>query len=160
MASALSPHKSTLRTLFIGALPESSLAGFDLRDFARLEKLSLSYWATGCDAGTEARLLAPRLRAFTWSFHIIPGNQRQDETYFNFEEQQEIWLRGLAHNAIEQRVPLRKIHITFEPSDYRTPSETGTDESPWDRMARLKKEMRGAGISLSYDEACISGTYF
>jgi len=44
LAKALSPHKSTLRSLCISLLNKRwSLADFNLRNFTNLENLSLSY---------------------------------------------------------------------------------------------------------------------
>ncbi|KAK3377086.1 hypothetical protein B0T24DRAFT_235111 [Lasiosphaeria ovina] len=156
VASALSPHKSTLRSLLVGSLGEKSgsLTGVDLSEFTRLEELSLSYWATGSEAGTEAQLLAPGLRAFSWSFHL---EDQQSESYFDFQEPQEKWLRTLVHTAVEERVPLRKLQITFVPSDYGKPGEARPKEWPWDCMDRVVgKEMQDLGVTLSHGEPTIS----
>ncbi|KAK3347290.1 hypothetical protein B0T25DRAFT_298401 [Lasiosphaeria hispida] len=152
LGSAISPHKSTLRTLLIGSLRARSLENFDLAGFTALEELSISYWATGCEAGHEAKLLAPRLRELTWSFHV---EDQQSESYYDFQEPQESWLRRLAAAAIEQKVPLRKIHINFKPSDDRVRGEVRPKEWPWDCMDRVASEVRDLGIFLSYEEPCI-----
>jgi len=157
MANAVFPHRETLRTLLIGSLPECSMADFDLSEFTALEELGLSYWATGCEAGTEAQLLAPHLRKFIWSFH---AEEEQSESYFDFQKPQETWLRTFVHTAVHRGVPLREIHITFDPSDYGKPGEARPSEWPWDCMERIGGEMRAVDMSLSYDKPSISRQAF
>jgi len=153
MASALHPHKSTLRTLIIGSLPERSLVGFTLNEFVELEELNLSYWATGCEAGSETRFLAPRLRKFTWSFHV---EDQHSESYSDFQQPQETWLRTLVLAAVKQQIPLQQIHIVFHPRDYRKPGEARPLQWPWDCMDNVGSAMRDVGMLLSYDKPSIS----
>jgi hypothetical protein len=157
VANAILPHRATLRSLRIGSLPECSLTGFDLHEFTALEELDLSYWATGCEAGTEAQLLAPRLRKFIWSFH---AEEERSESYFDFQRPQEMWLRALVRSAVDQAVPLRKVYIIFDPTDNGKPGEARPSEWPWDCMDRIGGEMRAVNMTLSFGKPSISRQAF
>lgn len=153
----LSVHRSTLTTLHISALREPWLHHFSFSRFESLTDLNLSYWSTGCMRGTETRFLAPRLRKFTWSFQL--ELQDEFESSFDFQEDQELWLRRLAGSALLSRIPLRHIHINYRPADCDRDEEEPRARAPrwpWDFMYRLKGDLAIHGIELTFDEPCMS----
>ncbi|UKZ49273.1 hypothetical protein TrVGV298_003518 [Trichoderma virens] len=108
IASIISPHKTTLRSITIGALQEEGLANFDLTDFESLEHLWLSAWATGSAANYETNLLAPRLTKFYWSF---TAEDQHGESLHDFGEEQERWLgrQGLEPSLLQLEQELSSV---------------------------------------------------
>ncbi|KAL6699841.1 hypothetical protein J3F84DRAFT_345146 [Trichoderma pleuroticola] len=146
IASVISPHKTTLRSLTIGEVQERGLVNFDLTDFESLEHLSLSAWATGFGAGYETNLLAPRLTKFCWSFTT------RRLGVIDFDEEQENWLRRFAAAAVERKLPLREIYIEFSMQPCSGQCVSTNDIYPWDRMKHIARGIQARGISLSWED--------
>ncbi|KAL7913905.1 hypothetical protein GGI35DRAFT_438910 [Trichoderma velutinum] len=150
IASILSPHKATLRSITIGALQERGLVDFDLTDFESLENLSLSAWATGFVAGYETNLLSPRLTNFRWSF---TAEDEWGPFLRDFGEEQEHWLKQLATAAIVRKLPLQGIYIQYTPDVFGSEIP---EIYPWDRMEHISRDIQNDGISLSWTNPNLS----
>lgn len=147
----LTIHKSTLRTIKIRCINVGGLTGFDLRDFEKLQELSLSYQTTRgtTDIHLIPNLLAPQLRVFHWDLTL--EDQQCNESFDFFQQNEEDWLRTLALTAIEQGCPLRRIEIKFTPM-YSSPIGV----YPWDRMDALGRELQPHGIKVCYNNPSMS----
>jgi hypothetical protein len=122
--------------------------------FPQLEVLRLSRWQMEKDlefSCEEANvLLAPNLETFGWDFGVYPHTSWTD-----FGNKEEDWLRGLAKAAITRKAALKRIEITYSPD----PDLWGVKEEdgyPWDRMDRIRDEIRPCGITLEYSEPPLS----
>ncbi|KAL3429563.1 hypothetical protein BDV09DRAFT_190015 [Aspergillus tetrazonus] len=159
----LAIHKSTLRSIKIRALNIRGLAGFDVREFERLEELSLSssiicrlYKAWKHDDHTLSTLVGPRLRSF--ELDLTLEDQQHCESLGDFGEMEENWLRALAHFAVRQEYPLREIRIQFAPYGYETSDLDG--RYSWDRMDDLDRELQLHGIRVHYSPPTVSRAEF
>ncbi|KAL4746854.1 hypothetical protein BDW72DRAFT_183940 [Aspergillus terricola var. indicus] len=159
----LAIHKSTLRSIKIRALDTGGLAGFDAREFERLEELSLSsaticrsYKAWKRDDHTLSTLLGPRLRAFALDMTL--EDQQHTESLNDFSEEEENWLRALCHLAVRQQLPLREIRIQFAPYEYDLYDSNSW--YPWDRMDDLNREFQLHGIRVRYSPPTVSRAEF
>lgn len=152
LGSMLLMHKDTLRTVEIGYLSQSGRGRpFDWAQFPNLEVLRLSRWQMAKDlklSPAEADLLlAPSLRTFGLSFSIY---DQHSESWTDFGDTEEHWVRDFAKAAIARKAALNKIEIEFHPD-----SIWGTNEEdgyPWDRMNKIQDEIRPYGIVLEYSE--------
>ena len=167
LGSILATHKLSLQHILIGSLGHPGLADFDLAEYDRLETLNLSYWATGCNAGYEANILAPNLQKFTWRFTGDDGWDDEDDgeeirevTLLDFGQPQEDWLRRLAAAARMRNSPLHQIHIQYAPDDSFHDGLAVTTIYPWDRMDRIAGDILNGGIQLSYDPPSITREAF
>ncbi|KAL4998620.1 hypothetical protein BDV10DRAFT_69063 [Aspergillus recurvatus] len=159
----LATNKSTLRSIKIRAIDVGGLVGFDMREFERLEKLSLSS-ATICreykhwesEDHSLSTLLGPRLHEFELDMTL--EDQQHCEFLADFGEAEENWLRALGHLAVKQRCPLREIRIQFHPYAY-VPSSFH-DRYPWDRMDDLDRELQPHGIRVRYTPPSLSREQF
>ncbi|KAL6237198.1 hypothetical protein BDW75DRAFT_88463 [Aspergillus navahoensis] len=159
----LAINKSTLRSIKIRAINVGGLTGFDMREFERLEELSLSS-ATICrkykhwesEDHSLSVLLGPRLYAFELDMTL--EDQQHCESLDDFGEIEENWLRALGHLAVRQRRPLREIRIQFAP--YAHVSSGFHDRYPWDRMDDLDRELRPNGIRVRYTPPTLSREQF
>jgi hypothetical protein len=163
LRSILIIHKSTLRSIKIRALNIRGLAGFDVREFERLEELSLSssiicrlYKAWQHDDHTLSALVGPRLRSF--ELVLTLEDQQHCESLGDFGETEENWLRALAHFAIRKQYPLREIRIQFAPYKYETLDFDC--RYPWDRMDDLDRELQLHGIRVHYSPPTVSRAEF
>jgi hypothetical protein len=153
--SMLLMHKDTLRTIDIGYLSSSGRGRlFDASDFPKLEVLKLSRRQMEKNlefSSTEADLLlAPNLKTFGWSFSIY---DQHSESWTDFGDREERWLREFARAATARKAVLKKIEITFTPDEWRSKEEDGY---PWDRIDKIRDEVRPRGIALEYSEPPLS----
>ena len=155
MIPAVAQHRATLRSLQIIGMRDSGLSGFDLTAFTCLEDLRLSTGSTGRDIDDQAQLLAPRLRKFTWIFPGFPSSHH-DIGWNVFGQREEDWIRSLAQTAAGYGSPLREIFIDDQPTFEDDDQDGISDTYPWDRMDRVADEIRGSGITLSYNPPQIS----
>ncbi|SPO06417.1 uncharacterized protein DNG_09107 [Cephalotrichum gorgonifer] len=155
VASALAPHKSTLRHLSIGYLPIKGLEDFDLTGFENLEELTLSSWTTRSDFFMNGeRLLAPRLRKFTWNFPV--EEERGYGPLHEFKEPQAAWLRLFARAAVGAGLPLSLIYVDFYGVDNCGWSDNLPAIYPWDHIDRVADEVKGAGIEVVYPKPILT----
>ncbi|KAK4071431.1 uncharacterized protein Triagg1_6092 [Trichoderma aggressivum f. europaeum] len=154
IASVISTHKTTLRSLTIGEVQERGLINFDLTDFESLEYLSLSAWATGFDTGYEMNLLAPRLAKFRWSF----ATRRED--IIDFDDEQENWLRRFAAAAVARKLTLQEIFIQFYLRSFCGQRVSFNERYPWDRMKHIARDIQGHGINLSWADPNMSREFW
>ncbi|KAL4737419.1 hypothetical protein BDV11DRAFT_155059 [Aspergillus similis] len=159
----LAINKSTLRSIKIRALNIGGLAGFDAREFERLEELSLSsaticrtYKAWERDDHTLSTLLGPRLRAFELDMTL--EDQQHTECFNDFGEEEENWLRALVRLAVKQRCPLREVRIQFAPYEYYL--YDSNVRYPWDRMDDLDREFQLHGTRVRYPPPTVSRADF
>jgi hypothetical protein len=147
-------HRNSLVSLDIGHLPREGRAKLcDFSEFSVLEKLSLSRWHFGesreklLDSQQifENCLSPPRLRKFTWTFSMMDSAWPQ---WYDFEHEEESWVRNLAQTAISRKSLLRKIRIFYYPLTLGNP-ELDYDY-PWDRMDALNEEFQPHGIAITY----------
>ena len=146
--SWLLAHKRTLQSLDFGYLSGSARRSlFNASDFLALKVLKLSRWemprelrspVTDADA-----LLAPNLRTFGWSFSI---NDEHCESWDDFGDTEENWLRGFAKTAIARKAALDRIEIEFNPYESIWDEET----YPWNRLDSIRDEILPYGITLKY----------
>ena len=149
IGAAISPQASTLRTLSIGYLEIEGLRGFDLTGFESLEELTLSAWTTGSDAGDEEKLLAPRLRKFTWDFPI--EECRGMGPLHELGESEGQWLQRFAGAAIRTHSRLSLIYVAFFAVDHCSCRPESLPEIyPWDHIDGVADRVRGAGIEVKY----------
>ncbi|KAK4238530.1 hypothetical protein C8A03DRAFT_15027 [Achaetomium macrosporum] len=182
--SYLVPHMLTLETIRIGSMSNCSphepltglLSGVDFTLFERLRLLSLSYFATGSDAG-ESSVLAPHLETFEWVFDAEDGRS----LYLNsFGKQEEDFLWRLAAAAVSRRSALRRINIIFRPATSISTTVSLDNgrfangpsilmswahgeretEYPWDRMDRVAREVRKFGIAVTYNKPSVTREEF
>ncbi|KAK5660203.1 hypothetical protein OQA88_13675 [Cercophora sp. LCS_1] len=176
--AALTPHKSTLRTLDTGktypytrgrghVIPDDRgdlrdpFYNINLSDFTALESLTL--WNKLIQPkiskahGHDAILSVPNLRKFTWRFPIVSDTTCKHHILREFEEQEEEWLLTLAQTAMERNHPLEHIHI--EGSDIMG-LIAFPEIYPWDRMDRVATLIQPGGITLTRDEPSISREVF
>ncbi|KAL4795374.1 hypothetical protein BDV19DRAFT_168755 [Aspergillus venezuelensis] len=116
----LAIHRTTLRSISIRCINSGGLSGFDMRSFPRLEELCLSEGATSPHhrdssllANLIPNLIAPQLRIFHWDLAL--ENQQCSETFYCLDEEEENFLRAIAHAAIEAKAPLRMLKVTYNP---------------------------------------------
>lgn len=153
----LMTHKETLKSIEIGYLPpEGRIRRFVASDFPQLEVLRLSRWQMAKDleefSHEEAdALLVPKLKIFGWDFGIY---DQHTESWTDFGHKEEGWLRGLAKVATMRKAALKRIEIIYNPEPL--PAEWEQDGYPWDRMDRLRDEIRPSGITLEYSEPSLS----
>ncbi|KAL4956309.1 hypothetical protein BDW69DRAFT_89715 [Aspergillus filifer] len=150
----LAIHRSTLRSISIRCINSGGLSGFDMRAFPRLEELCLSKGATSphyrdslIHANLIPNLIAPQLRIFHWDMTL--EDQQCMETLYCLQDEEENFLRAIAHAAIEAKVPLRMLRVTYEPDTWLK-NEIGY---PWDRLDALGREpeLLAAGIRVCYN---------
>ncbi|RDW63228.1 uncharacterized protein DSM5745_10339 [Aspergillus mulundensis] len=167
----LSIHKASLRSIKLNHINRGGLAGFDMRDFERLEMLSLST-ATVCSASRLYDydehvldvLFAPNLRALELDFareyksHTSLDSYSRREGLEDFDEAEERWLHTLAHMAIRKRCPLREIKVIFRPRRYDESQSAA--RYPWDRMDDLDEELRPYRIRICYNTPTVSRAEF
>jgi hypothetical protein len=156
----LLPHKTTLKVIDIGYLSRQGTARFThfrACDFPALEVLRLSRRQMALDLAftpeqEEALLGEGNFKIFGWDFSIY---DQHNEDWTEFGAAEENWLRDFAKAAIRRKTPLSKIEIQFDPDD---PSWTYSDAEiatfvyPWDRMDKVRDEIRPAGITLVYSD--------
>jgi hypothetical protein len=148
-------HKDTLKVIEIGSLSAGGRAHFfSACDFPKLEVLGLSRWQREKNlefSPAEAdALLGPSLKVFTWDFTIY---DQHSESWTDFGEREEQWVRELAKAAIARKAALKKIKIIFNPEDWETKEEDGY---PWDRMNKVRDEIQPHGLVLEYSEPRLS----
>lgn len=158
MGRQLIPHQSTLRTLAIKYLEVEGLDGFDLTGFTSLEDLTLSAWTTGAAEGCEGKLLAPRLRKFTWDFPVEEARGRGP--LHEFKAPQREWLRRLASAAVRENVPLRVICVDFYGVDVCGWANDLPEVYPWDYIDSVADEFRDAGIRVKYPRPILTKDEF
>jgi len=144
VASALSPHMETIRTLVVNTYYVSSPIRADLSGFTRLKELTLSLSTTRIAKDyTREILTAPNIHKFRW---VISDYFRL--SLFRFGASEEDWLRCLAGAAAVQGSTLREIEVDW--------GEIGVDKPfwprkpeiyPWDRLERLQRELTQGGQS-------------
>jgi hypothetical protein len=156
----LLPHRATLKVIDIGYLSRQGTARFThfrACDFPALEVLRLSRRQMALDLAftpgqEEALLGGGNFKIFGWDFSIY---DQHNEEWNEFGTVEENWLRNFAKAAIRRKTPLNKIEIQFNPDD---PSWTYSDAEiatfvyPWDRMDKVRDEIRPAGITLVYSD--------
>ncbi|KAL4970612.1 uncharacterized protein BDV14DRAFT_195295 [Aspergillus stella-maris] len=159
----LAIHRTTLRSISIRCINSGGLAGFDMRAFPRLEELCLSEGSTSPHhrdssllANLIPNLIAPQLRNFHWDMTL--EDQQCAETLYCLQEEEENFLRAVAHAAIEAKVPLRMLRVTYNPDTWLE-YEIGY---PWDRLDALGREpeLAAAGIRVCYNTPNISREEF
>lgn len=95
-------------------------------------------------------LLSPNLKTLEWDFreHVF------DYSYWvDFGDKEERWVGGLAKEAIARKSTLRQIKIYYDPDPrYSIPK----DGYPWDRMDRIRDEIRPHGIELVYSKPAVT----
>ena len=89
-------------------------------------------------------LLAPNLRTFGWSFSI---EDQHSEDWTDFGDKEANWLREFARTAITRKAALNRIEVEFNPDDWEA---WRRDDYPWDRMDKIRDEVRPHGIALDY----------
>ena len=151
LGSMLLMHKDTLNTIDIGYLSKAGRGRlFDAAHFPNLEVLGLSRWQMASDLKFSAAeadlLLAPSLKAFELDFSIY---DQHSESWTDFGDMEEDWVREFARTAIARKAALEKIRITFNPDSWGTKEEDGY---PWDRMDKIRDEIRPYGMALEYSE--------
>ncbi|KAI9923882.1 hypothetical protein ASPWEDRAFT_181920 [Aspergillus wentii DTO 134E9] len=144
--STLLNHNDTLKTIDIGNVCYSDASPlFPASDFPELEALSLSRSAMEDDlkfSPTVAdTLLAPKLKSFTLDCR---WTDEEAECSPDFGADEEKWLRELIKEAITRKAALKK--ITIEYTSYWG-GGNGV-EYPWDRVDRLRNEMRPFGFEF------------
>lgn len=155
----LLPHRSTLKSICIGALPACKSDRLNFSDFIELETLKLSAW--GLDLDTDAQIpgvLAPKLKQFTINFNSNDSTFLSKTRFHHYTPRADDWLRSLGYLAAERRVPLREICIQFEPASWIRP--LSTDKYPWDRMDVLRTNLLGLGIDLKYSRPTLTREEF
>lgn len=171
---AITHHKSTLRTLNIGIIGrrcKASLGGFDLTDFENLEELTLSPLCTGTEVGHEDKLLAPRLRKFTWQFPRLGrrgargaprarGDRGDGTTWNEFLEEEGAWISALAMAAVDKGGVLREIVVDFFNVEYFRWGGPQAEIYPWEHIDRVAAEVRAMGIAFEYPPAFVSRDMF
>ncbi|KAK3349727.1 hypothetical protein B0T25DRAFT_248460 [Lasiosphaeria hispida] len=156
LASALSPHMETLRTLVVNTFYVSSPTHVDLSGFKRLMELTLSLSTTGTACCATAGILtAPSIYKFRW---VISDDYHLDLLGFGGAE--EDWLRRVARAAVAQRSSLREMEVSWRPTRvYRRFHSGGKPEIyPWDRLENLQGELLQGGrssIRLSWSSPSI-----
>lgn len=154
--SMLLMHKDTLKSVDISYLsPRGRGRLFVASDFPQLEVLRLSRWQMKKDLEfsieeADALLLAPNLKTFAWDFGVY---DQHTESWTDFGTNEEEWLRGLAKAATARKAALKEIEITYNPEPFDAREEDGY---PWDRMDRIRNEIRPYGITLAYSEPSLS----
>jgi len=148
--SWLQIHKDTLRHIRIGKLSYGAKGRlFNAAEFPNLEYLRLSRWLMNPALDTAEEdaelLLAPKLRKFVWDFAT---NEVFRENWKDFGEREEEWLRGFAKAAIARRHGLQVIDVRFSPEDMSSNEPLGY---PYDRMDRVREEIRSSGLELVHD---------
>ncbi|OAA73613.1 F-box domain protein [Cordyceps fumosorosea ARSEF 2679] len=166
--NALLQHRDTLTALDLGFLRRRSSADageaatmIDVSLFPALRELTLSRWSfrstdLAFTGETGRRLLAPRLRRFTWSFGI---GFMESERLSDMGPNEEAWLRDFGNYAAERRRRggeacdggcLRTIYVRYLP--IRVLGEQGSAEYPWDRLRRVADDLAPRGIELLYSD--------
>ncbi|KAI2464468.1 hypothetical protein F4781DRAFT_70353 [Annulohypoxylon bovei var. microspora] len=153
--SWLSSHKDTLEEIYIGYLSAFSKGTLiDVSEFSALNSLTLSRYSFSDDlescAADASLLLAPGLETFTWSFSIY---DQHCESWDAIGENEERWLRQFAEAAASKSIPLKRIHIIFDPDYWGYQVEDGY---PWDRLDRVKVYSRQLNIELSYTKPALT----
>lgn len=151
LGSMLLMHKDTLKTIEIGYLSRSGIGRpFNWAQFPNLETLRLSRWQMTDDLNfspVEADLLlAPNLKTFGLSFSI---HDQHSEGWADFGDTEEHWVREFAKAAIASKAALKNIEIEFHPDSSWSSQEDGY---PWDRMDKIRDEIRPYGMALEYSE--------
>ncbi|KIW29054.1 uncharacterized protein PV07_04900 [Cladophialophora immunda] len=154
--SMLLVHKETLKTVDISyPSPEGRGRLFIASDFPHLETLRLSRWQMDRDLVFSREdadaLLASNLQTFGWDFGIY---DQHSESWTDFGTKEAEWLRALAKAAAARKAALKRIEITYNPDPCY--AQTEGDGYPWDRMDRLRDEIRPYGIALEYSEPSLS----
>jgi hypothetical protein len=157
----LAIHRTTLLSISIRCINFGGLTGFDVRDFPNLQELRLSDATTSpryrnytTDAHLIPNLLAPRLRVFHWDLTL--EDQQCSESLGYFSQEEEDFLRAVAHEAIKVKCPLRMLRITYTPYTWLE----SDIQYPWDRMDTLNRELQVAGIQVCYNPPTISHEEF
>ncbi|KAF2188456.1 hypothetical protein K469DRAFT_660153 [Zopfia rhizophila CBS 207.26] len=142
--SWLSIQRETLRSIDIGYLSgdgDNNKHIFDATIFPHLESLGLSRWQMGHSGALlpftaeNASLLGPKVKHFKWCFHIY---DQHSESWEDFGEKEEAWVRELGKAAIARKSLLETIEIQFRPDDWNA---VGKDEYPWDWMDHIRDEL-------------------
>ncbi|KAK4186345.1 hypothetical protein QBC35DRAFT_453385 [Podospora australis] len=181
-------HCQCLTHLRVGNLVLESMADLDralfhvdFSYFTSLASLSLSLSATGTNPDRAAKLIAPRLETFEWTF---PEPTVPDGPYLNsFAWREEEFLRRFAREAVEKQPDpraLRRIKVDFVPTlrfdprsllqpmylsgltaqpSYQS-SLHASYEYPWDRLDRIAEEVLGHGIRLVYNKPAMTKAEF
>ncbi|RFU32762.1 hypothetical protein B7463_g3579, partial [Scytalidium lignicola] len=116
-------------------------------------RFQLSRWQMGeldTPAADAALLLAPNLKTFGWSFSIY---DQHSESWIDFADKEEHWLREFTRVAIAKKSRLNKIDITFTPDTWGSEREHGY---PWDRMDKIQDEIRPHGMTVKYNQPIIT----
>ena len=95
-------------------------------------------------------LLGPKLRTFGLDFSIY---DQHSESWTDFGDMEEDWVRKFAEAAIARNAALKQIHITFNPDAWGSKEEDGY---PWDRMDKIRDQVRPHGIALEYSDPTIT----
>ncbi|KAJ5091783.1 F-box domain protein [Penicillium alfredii] len=154
---ALLPHLETLQTIELQGPYKSNRDGlFNAAEFPNLESFKISRWAIaprGSLAWTPEHadlLLAPRLKVLTW---VVDESPAEVEEWDEFSPEEEKWMREFAKVASQRRSTLQRIHIQYKPETYNVEERFGY---PWDRMDKVREEIRPYGVALGYDEPPLS----
>jgi hypothetical protein len=152
VVDSLRVQRASLTTLHLTALREPWQHLINFSEFEALTDLSVSYWSTGCRAGTERNFIAPRLKEFIWTFQPeLPG---EAESSLDFQQNQELWLRRFAETCLRQGVPLRRIHIQYNPADCAPRVTPRAERWPWEFMERLRGGLKDHGIQVTFAKPC------
>ncbi|KAK0624376.1 hypothetical protein B0T14DRAFT_554245 [Immersiella caudata] len=150
----LHAQRSTLTTLHLHALPSlPSQQPPDLAQFEALTDLTLTSHSTGHRPGTESFFIPPRLRRFTWTLGVGPDAELPSPLDFMFGGEHERWLRRFAAICIRRGVPLCRIQLecVLDDQDWKRTGGTWVAVRwPWDYMDRLRGELEGYGIEVSF----------
>ncbi|XWX00004.1 hypothetical protein V2A60_008020 [Cordyceps javanica] len=160
---ALFQHRDTLTVLDLGFLRRRNTDSqmIDLSQFSALRELTLSRWSfnntnLAFSGETGRKLLAPRLRRFTWSFGI---GFMESERLSDMGPNEEAWLRDFGTYAATRHTDdggggggssLRTVYVRYLP--IRVLGEQGSAEYPWDRLRRVADDLAMRGIELLYSD--------
>ncbi|OAA81991.1 F-box domain protein [Akanthomyces lecanii RCEF 1005] len=153
--SALLQHRNTLTVLDLGFLRRRNTDSqmIDLSQFSALRELTLSRWSFNntnltFSYETGRKLLAPKLRTFTWSFGI---GFMESERLSDVGPNEEAWLRDFGTYAADRHDgSLRTMYVRYLP--IRVLGEQGSAEYPWDRLRRVADELAARDIELLYSD--------
>lgn len=153
--SALLQHRDTLAVLGLDFLRRRNTDSqmIDLSQFTALRELTLSRWSFNntnltFSYETGRKLLAPKLRTFTWSFGI---GFMESERLSDVGPNEEAWLRDFGTYAADRHDgSLRTMYVRYLP--IRVLGEQGSAEYPWDRLRRVAVELATREIELLYSD--------
>lgn len=95
------------------------------------------------DSQDAVRILAPRLEQFVL---FIP-HEYVDGSWIAFTSSVKRFVRTLAEVAVERRLPLREIHVSFGITLVRTGTQ---DNDAWKQIQDLDQEFRPKGVAIAY----------